>query len=166
MKLLIKLISIIFIATLPAQAGDDYDMKNPHHPTDNILTGGQPSVADVAKLKANGIKTIINLRRPTERDQSDIKAAASKAGITYINIPVNGSKDITLATAKLLSEALQFTHDDKVLVHCGSGNRVGALMAIKAHFIDGKSKSEALAFGKKSGMTRLQPVVEALLKEE
>ena len=46
-----------------------------------------------------------------------------------------------------------------VLLHCGSGNRVGALLALAAFHVDGRPADAALQYGLDSGLTRLEPVV-------
>ena len=51
-----------------------------------------------------------------------------------------------------------------VIIHCASGNRVGALLALRANLIQGKSASEALAFGKAAGLTTLEDAVKQRLK--
>ena len=53
--------------------------------------------------------------------------------------------------------------DGAVLFSCGSSNRVGALFALKARLLDGKSPDEAIAIGEACGMTRLEPVVRQAL---
>ena len=50
-----------------------------------------------------------------------------------------------------------------MLLHCGSGNRVGALLALKAFWLDGGSAEEALEVGLAGGVTRLEPTVRELL---
>ena len=45
------------------------------------------------------------------------------------------------------------------LVCCGSSNRVGALLALRAHFVEGRSAAESLAFGKACGLSKLEPRV-------
>ena len=49
--------------------------------------------------------------------------------------------------AKALDEA-----DGPVVLHCGSANRVAALLAIKAAVLDGVSKEEALALAERLGV--------------
>jgi len=148
-----------------AMADDDgYGFTNPKMPTEKIITGGQPTVADVEKLKAAGVKLIINMRGANERDQSDIKAAAAAAGMRYLNIPITSNNAISAESAKLLDEALASEKDGKVFTHCGSGNRVGAIMALRAYHVEGKTAEEAIAFGKSAGLTRLEGVVKEKLQ--
>ncbi len=50
-----------------------------------------------------------------------------------------------------------------VLVHCGSGNRVGALFALRAAWLQGVAPAEAVALGKAAGMTALEPAIRGIL---
>jgi hypothetical protein len=50
-----------------------------------------------------------------------------------------------------------------VLVHYASSNRVGALFALKSHFIDGCDVETALADGRAAGLKDQEPAVRALL---
>ena len=54
----------------------------------DFCTAGQPRPEHFAKLKAEGIKTIINLRPPTEHRAAEEEEQAKQAGLKYINIPV------------------------------------------------------------------------------
>ncbi len=51
-----------------------------------------------------------------------------------------------------------------VLLHCASGNRVGALLALRAR-MHGASPEEALELGNEAGLSSLRSTVETLLNE-
>ena len=97
---------------------------------------------------------------PQERGakKEDIEAL----GMRYVAIPVDGSEGLTIENAQFLAAALA-TSDAPVIVHCGSGNRVGALFSLKALELDGKSAEEALAIGLAAGVTKMEPAVRDLL---
>ena len=50
-----------------------------------------------------------------------------------------------------------------VLVHCGSGNRVGALFALRAAWLQGVAPAQAVALGRAAGMTALEPAIRGIL---
>lgn len=50
-----------------------------------------------------------------------------------------------------------------MFVHCVSGNRGGALLAIRAHEIQGLSVDESLAFGRAAGLGSLEEKVKSEL---
>src|SRR5688572_21506929 len=55
---------------------------------EQFCTGGQPRTEQLAKLKADGIKTIINLRPKGEHRAAEEEAMAKELGLRYFNIPV------------------------------------------------------------------------------
>lgn len=133
-------------------------------PAENLVTGGQPSQADLKMLKAAGVSKVINLRGPDEVVAFDEQAAAEALGMTYISLPVAGAGDVTADKARALYQHLQ--GDEKVLVHCASGNRVGALLAIGAHEVNGKPINEALEFGRAAGLSSLEPKARAVISDQ
>ncbi|NKB45872.1 MAG: hypothetical protein GKS03_16530 [Alphaproteobacteria bacterium] len=137
------------------------ELTNPQIVGSKVLTSGQPSAADLATLKQKGFGTIITLRTPGEDPGFDEAAEARGLGLTYINIPVSMDK-LDAETAQILRSAIAQS-TTPTLVHCGSGNRVGALYAIGAYEIDGESVENALAIGRSAGLTRLEPKVRELL---
>ncbi|MEQ9445520.1 MAG: sulfur transferase domain-containing protein, partial [Rhodospirillaceae bacterium] len=114
-----------------------------------------------ALLKSMGIGTVINLRREDEDLGFDEAAESESLGLSYVNLPV-GMDNLDLQTATQLRAILNQTAAP-VYMHCGSGNRVGALYAIGAHLIDGKPLEESLDVGRKAGLTGLEPRVREIL---
>jgi len=155
---------ILFSQAAAAEPLPNLDMKNARQPTPQLITGGQVSEGDLIKLKKMGVTRIINLRGAGEFDGFDEASKVKALGMDYVSLPIEGVSGINLDNAKKLDQLLQ---DDqkKVVVHCASGNRVGALLALREYFIKGKSRSEALAFGEKAGLTRLKRAVEQVIDD-
>lgn len=149
---------LLFAATsVSASELPKLEMKTVHELSPELLTGSQPSQADLAALKAGGLTTVINLRGSTEELGYDEKAAAETLGLRYVSIPIVGAADITPENAAKLDAALR-TVDGKVLLHCASSNRVGALLALRAAAA-GQTPDEAIAFGKSAGLSSLESAV-------
>lgn len=133
------------------------------HPAENVWVAGQPSLSDLKSAKAAGVKVVANLRGVGEPTGfADEQKTVEGLGMRYVFIPVSGPNDISMEKAKTLEKLLEETKDEKVLLHCASGNRIGALMALLA-FDEGKSVDEAIAAGQKAGLTALTPVVKSKL---
>lgn len=132
-------------------------------PSPGMLTAGQPTPADFEALAAAGLKHVINLRPATEDAGFDEAALAAKLGLSYTVVPVAGPGDLNLARARQFDGALA-SAQGPVLVHCASSNRVGALLALRAGWLQGKSDDEALALGRAGGLTKMEPAVQALLQ--
>lgn len=134
-----------------------------HHPSPGLLTGGAPeSVEGFKALAGAGYRTYIDLRSDAEVTP-EIQAAAEAAGLRYQRIPITSEKDFHLGTAQELDTLLDDKANYPVAVACARGNRVGALLAVKAFWLDGVPAEEALAFGQRAGLTRLEPTVRSLL---
>jgi len=95
--------------------------------------------------------------KPGERESPD-------AGLRYVEIPVDHAAGLTEENARRLDELLRDPAARPMIVHCASGNRVGALLALRARLVEGASVDEALELGRKAGLTRLEPVVRERLE--
>ena len=116
-----------------------------------FCTGGQPRIEHFAKLKADGVKAVLNLRQPTEHRADEEKDAVERAGLRYFNIPVV-YRDPTEAQ---VDEFLRITDDAAnrpMFIHCTAAIRVGAFWAIRRAVRDGLPVEAALEEGRKVGL--------------
>jgi uncharacterized protein (TIGR01244 family) len=125
---------------------------------------GQPSAESIAQLRAAGITTVIDLRPDQETPDLDEKALAEKSGLKYRVLPIAGAADLTRENVLRFDQLLKETRSEDVLIHCASGNRVGAMLALQARWLQGKSAADSLAIGKAAGLTGLSGDVQALLE--
>ncbi len=132
---------------------------------DGVLTGGQPEPAHIEDAADTGYETVISFQPSDEAGAAELRERAEEAGIDYEVIPVAGAEGLTLQNAETFAEALEDAERD-VLVHCASGNRVGAMYALKAHFVDGASAEEAEDIGERAGMTSLSDAVNDVLADD
>lgn len=134
------------------------------NPAEHLYTGGQPTAAQLQQAATAGITTVIDLRQPTEDRGFDETATAASLGLHYVRIPVAGAAGLTPAKVQALQAALAQANGP-VLLHCASGNRVGALLALmKAQ--QGASTEQALQFGREAGMTSLEAQTRTLLEQD
>ncbi|NIW23901.1 MAG: hypothetical protein GWN29_04680 [Gammaproteobacteria bacterium] len=131
---------------------------------EGVTGAGQPDEAELDRLSAAGYKYVIDMRLPHEdRGLADERASVEAAGMSYIPLPIDSSTDITFEKANELDRILAEI-DGPVMIHCGSGNRVGALMSLRAS-INGADDETAVEAGKQTGLTRLEPTVRERLEE-
>lgn len=135
-----------------------------HQPRPGLYTAGQPSAQQLRQAAANGVTTVIDLRRPDEQRGYDEAAEAEQLGLRYVRLPIGGAADITEANARTLDRILK-QDSGKTLLHCASGNRVGALLALARARVDGASTGQALQLGRDAGLTSLEPLVRAALEQ-
>jgi uncharacterized protein (TIGR01244 family) len=130
-------------------------------PVNGITAAGQPNAEQLEVFADNGYVAVIDLRTEGEDRGLDAPAVVEGLGMTYINLPVGGD-DITLEKARELREIMD-KFDEPVLLHCGSSNRVGALLALQMFDKTG-DKDLALEMGRAGGLTRLEGKVNEALE--
>jgi uncharacterized protein (TIGR01244 family) len=136
------------------------DIPKARTPFPDVLTGGQPTEEQLARAARNGYRTVIDLLPLDEEGHlAEEGETVRELGMDYVLIPIAGGTDVTTENAARLAESLQGDDVLPAVVHCRSGNRVGALFALKAHELDGVPAEEALALGRRAGLTRLEPLV-------
>jgi len=116
-----------------------------------FCTGGQPRLEAFAKLKADGVKAVLNLRQPSEHRAADEQAAVAAAGLKYFNIPVV----YTNPTDAEADEFLRITDDPAnrpMFIHCTAAIRVGAFWMIRRAVRDGLTPDAALEEARKVGL--------------
>ena len=134
-------------------------------PVDGIKSAGQPDQAALQVFAEAGFTTVIDMRGPSEnRGLDDEQEAVETLGMQYIAFPITGRDQISFDKAKKLDELLEGV-DGPVLLHCGSANRVGALLALR-HSLQGADDETALQFGKDAGLSSLEGVVRDRLSED
>ena len=131
---------------------------------EGLRTGGQPNPLDLERAAAAGYTTVISLRTEGEPGSEGERATVERLGMTFVQIPVAGADDLTVANARALDAALDAAAGG-VLLHCGSGNRAGSLLGLRAYVTEGATADEAMSLARGAGMTRLEPALKAKLEE-
>jgi uncharacterized protein (TIGR01244 family) len=130
---------------------------------DDLAAAGQPDETALKVFADNGFATVIDLRTPAEDRGMDEPAVVEKLGMRYVSMPI-GSDDITYEKAAALDDLLAGI-EGPVLLHCGSSNRVGALLALRAS-AEGADDETAIDVGKRAGLKSLEPVVRDALADK
>ncbi len=161
MKLLSILISILIggmMMQAPAQQ-EVPPIRNFLKVNQDFCTGGQPRPEHLEKLKADGIKAVINLRPPTEHRSAEEEENVKKLGLRYINIPV-----VYTAPKDEDADAFLKATDDKenrpAFIHCAAAIRVGAFWMIRRVLRDGMTIEAAQEEAAKVGLVNAPHLVE------
>ncbi len=93
--------------------------------TNNISTSGSIGARGYAALKAASFDMIIDLRTPPEGTKAEQKQVNANR-MAYSNIPLDG-RNISKGQVAQLNDILNANKGKKILIHCVSANRVGAL---------------------------------------
>lgn len=144
------LVGAILLSLSSVVAQED-SIKNFLRVNKEFCTGGQPSLQQLEKLKADGVKAIINLRQPSEYAAAEEEAKAKALGLRYFNIPVSSTdpKD------DQATEFLKISDDPEnrpAFIHCRSAARVAAFWMIRRVLRDGWKIEDALKEADKIGL--------------
>ncbi len=148
----------------PAPEVAAIEILNWRTPVEGLLTGGQPTPEQISEAARAGYTTIVNLRADAEEGFAWESDLVEGLGMRYVHIPVAGAAGLTRENVDLLSAVLD-DRDGPMMIHCASGNRVGAMMALEAAWVDGATADEAVRIGQEFGMTQLEQAVLDLLAE-
>ena len=133
--------------------------------TPSFWASPQICLADVAEAQARGIKLIVNNRPEGETDDQlpgeEVEAAARKAGIAYLAIPVSPggfSEDQVNVMAEALAQA-----SGPVLAYCRSGTRSTLLWSL-AQAQGGRAPEQIAADAARGGydVAPIRPLLEML----
>ena len=144
-----RLLPLILLCALSGCAYLGY-LKDPFSDIPNfaavngsLFRGGQPRDAGWERLRALGIKTVVNLRGDNpgiERERS----RAADSGMRFIHIPMSVFDYPSDEQALRFLEAVLAPQDQPVFVYCGSGrDRTGAMVAMYRVVVDGWTIKQA-----------------------
>ncbi|GAA0320207.1 beta-lactamase hydrolase domain-containing protein [Psychrobacter aestuarii] len=129
-----------------------------YRPADNTIVCGALDKDKVQALADAGVELVINLQ-PEDELTFDEAAAVQEAGMIYAALPIRGEDDLKQVVMLEFDKLLRQYHDKKMVLHCKSGNRVGAAIALRAGWLRGRKIETALERGQQHGLTGLQEVV-------
>lgn len=118
-------------------------VKNRHWVDARLMRGNQPSPAQLAELRAQGIKTIINLRGGDGSFALLEREACASLGLDLVDLIVT-SREVPsrerVLNAKKMFESIEYP----AFMHCKSGaDRAGLMSVLYAHFVLGQPIAQA-----------------------
>ena len=119
-------------------------------PVPGVVSAGQPGEAAWRSVAEAGIGTVVDIRESWESRGHDEPAAVEAAGLEYVHIPF-GHGHIPAATFERV-RAVMRESGRPVLVHCASGNRVGAALIPWWILDEGMTEDEALQAAVSAGL--------------
>jgi uncharacterized protein (TIGR01244 family) len=133
----------------------------------DILNAGQPDEKKFRELAAQGVKTVINIRAPSEmediktRTGFDEEAVAKELGLKYVNIPLTSWKTFTPEALAKIADAFE-NAEGKILYHCNSANRTTQTLVPYLVKYQGMSLDEASKIGEQMRWNNLGMLCELL----
>ena len=118
---------------------------------EEVLLGGQPTPEGLSRARDAGVKVVVNLRPESEMSFEE-KSVVNGLGMKYVSI---GFTPATLTDRQVdaFLDVIRITPpDDRVLVHCSSGNRAAALWAIYEIADLGSTPEDAVGRARRLGL--------------
>jgi len=153
-------LSALILASLciPAWAKSGAEgLPNFQKVNNNVYRGAQPSDDGLKKLADMGVKTILDLRRPSEHDTEAEARLVQSLGMRYVNVPMDG---IVAPTDEQIFKTLSLLSSPSagpVFIHCKRGaDRTGTVMACYRMTYDNWDTKRAVKEAKSLGMSWTQ----------
>lgn len=126
-------------------------MADIRHVTDSFAVAPQIALGDLRDVASRGFKLVINNRpdgeAPGQPDSAEMQAAAERAGLAYLHIPVVGGPGPAQVAA--VRQAVEGA-GGPVFAFCRSGTRSIVTWAI-GEAQAGRSRSELVGLGQAAG---------------
>lgn len=120
--------------------------------TSEIFIGGQPAAGDLDALKAQGFRTIVNLRIENESGYfAEEEHEVERRGFNYAEIPI-APELLDDRAMQRFSSAVDSDDAPPIYIHCAGGGRAGVLTLLHLAVKNGWTLQEALETGEKLGI--------------
>lgn len=131
---------------------------------ERLVVAGQPSETRLAEL-ASGFDLVFDINPASKAPAFDEAAAVKAAGLEYVRVPLSKTTVFEKAEREKAYALLDRIESEnlRAYLHCSTANRAGALWAFYLVERKGRSPQEALAEGKRVGLTKLEPAVKQAL---
>jgi tyrosine-protein phosphatase SIW14 len=131
-------------------------LSNFHQVNPQLYRGAQPQAGGLQKLKAMGVKTIVNLRTPGTLSRAEEEEARG-LGLRYFNISLPGLSQPKDEQVRRVLDIINTPENQPVFVHCHHGeDRTGTIIACYRISHDGWTGEQAKKEAEKYGMSWLQ----------
>jgi len=120
----------------------------------HLYISGQPDQTALRAAREHGVIAVINVRGPDELDW-DEEAAVKELGMHYYNIPiVTGDTGLNADAVAQITRLVGQYKTEKILLHCASGNRASAWLAV--HLVQDHSipADSAIELAKHASLTK------------
>ncbi len=140
-------------------------LENAAEPLPGLLTAAQPRRIQLEELVDLGYAHVISLRPASEDGAGWEELDLRGEDVAFTRVAVAGAPGLTRENVEALDRALEAADGGPTVLYCSSSNRVGALLALRAYWLEGASPDEALALGRSAGLAGLEPAVQDLLNQ-
>lgn len=131
--------------------------------SDYLVVGGEPSQKDVQILKRQGTVFFINCL-PVREQSWDEFTYVTQQDLNYERLSIERDNGIHLLNALKLQSILNAHAHEQVFLHCATGNRIGALIAVYQYYALGRTAKHAISVGEYWGLKDKEKISNMLLE--
>lgn len=122
----------------------------------HLYFSAQPDAAGINAAKDAGVEVVINLRSPEELDWDEAGAVA-QAGLTYYQVPISDEGPaFDEKSMQRISALVKKHHSQPLWLHCSSGNRASAWLAVHLVQDHRMDIDESIELARKAGLTNAE----------
>lgn len=141
------------------------ELPNFHQVNSQLYRGGQPKPGGLPRLKALGIKTIVNLRGEDAQTQAE-GAEARELGLAYYSISLPEFSGPKEGDVQRVLDIINAPENQPVFVHCRRGkDRTGTIIACYRITHDGWNSADAKKEARTRGMSWTQIGMKTFIDE-
>ena len=151
---MLRVIIAVALASGCAMASDTMPgVPNFHQVDDHLYRGAQPTAEGFSSLAKLGVKTIVDLREPGDRETKEERTVTAD-GMHYIHIALNGYHAPSDNEIKQILGILSQQDAGPIFIHCRRGaDRTGTAIACYRIAKENWPNEKALAEAKQYGMS-------------
>jgi uncharacterized protein (TIGR01244 family) len=154
----------LFALSLCASAAS-LDLPNFQKVNDGLYRGGQPTDAGFKQIAKLGVKTVIDLRLPSEHSQADEQKWVASSGMKYVSVPLHGMSAPSEADVAKILAIVNDSSAGPVFVHCRRGaDRTGTIIACYRISHDKWENHKALSEARGHGMSMFERAMMSYVK--
>ncbi|XOV82836.1 MAG: hypothetical protein ACFHXK_18500 [bacterium] len=122
----------------------------------HLYFSAQPDAEGIREAQAAGVEVVINLRHRDET-QWDEATAVTQAGLAYYQVPISSEgPGFDQHAMRRISDIVASHGDQPIWLHCSSGNRASAWLAVHLVQDHQMTVEQSLALARKVGLTNEQ----------
>jgi protein tyrosine phosphatase (PTP) superfamily phosphohydrolase (DUF442 family) len=126
-------------------------IPNAYEPLPGLVTGGQPTEAQLEAFRAAGGEAVLDIRGTSEPRPLNEGAVTRRLGLEYTVVPV-ATGTLSDETMEQILDVVRKTKGRTLLFHCASGNRVGAALIPHLVLDEGMEEEDAVAQAVRVGL--------------
>jgi protein tyrosine/serine phosphatase len=141
------------------------ELPNLHQVNSQLYRGAQPRAGGLPRLKALGVKTIVNLRGEDAQTQAE-STEARKLGLSYYSVSMPEFSGPKEKDVQRVLDIINAHENQPVFVHCRRGkDRTGTIIALYRISHDGWNAADAKKEARNLGMSWTQLGMKSYIDE-